>query len=287
MLRVFNALDHLLGPEFSSAETSWTPLWFGLLCFVAAILFYCFGSGLWRLKNWARVLALVFTLTDLVLGGLPDVMGPLKLVIPLDPVTSLAGRFASFVLVLYLLSSQVRASFGIREPLMKWTVTAVSVLALASLAYTLSKSGPELQALRWHMRHGDRVNVNGVSFPVYTWWVPVQENDGADLRIKERPGPLRGKDQIAFIEVKGTKDNNSTLGIEQLVDQKVREDEKAGYIDLKKFQLQVGKQTLGCMQNAFYFNAIYCYGDGPIYSVFFTGGNRSLGRFKRMMAEAR
>jgi hypothetical protein len=227
------------------------------------------------------------TVLDVVLGAPPDVLGPVKLFIPRDPVTALAGAILSFILALYLISPPVRAAFSVTEPRKKELVPAMIVLALLSLAFNLARSGAELQAMQWHMRHGNRISVNGVSFPVYYWNVPLQGRGGEVFEIQDRPGPLRRQDQYMEIRVEGVKDADSTLTVAQLIDNKLRGDEKAGYKNLSKFPLQVGTQTLGCMQNSFIGYAIDCYGDGPISSIYFRGGDRSLSRFKRMMAEAR
>lgn len=287
LMSVLNALDYLSTPEFPSARTLWSPFELGILSFLGAALFYCLASGLWRLKNWARLLALALTVGDLVLASPPDVLGPIKLLIPRDPVTAIAGSMLSFILILYLLSPQVRVAFGVTVSRNKWQVPAMGVLALLSLAFNIARSKQELQGMRWHMRHGARISVNGVSFPVYYWYAPLQGRDGAVFEIQDRPGPLRPKDQYTGIRVEGVKDTDNTLSVEQLVDKKLREYEAAGYKDLSRFPLQVGKQTLSCAQNSSFGNLIYCYGDGPIFSMSFMGGDRSLIRFKRMVTEAR
>jgi hypothetical protein len=171
--------------------------------------------------------------------------------------------------------------------LRRWLLPAAAALGLFSLGLDLYRSGPEIRAIRWHMRHGDRVSVNGVSFPVYYWNVPLQHRDGRDLTIHDEPGPLRSGDRSGYIEIKGYQEEGGNLSIEQLVDSRSQSYQKAGYTELKRFQFQIGKQSLSCVQNTFFSTSIYCYGDGPVYSVFFTGGDRSLARFTRMMAEAR
>ena len=287
MMRAFDALGRFLRPDFPSSHASWPPLGIAVIWFLSAVYSYCVAQGLWKLKNWSRVLTLVLTTWELIVVSMPSAIGPIKLVIPGDPFTLLAGRVLSFVVVLYLMNAQVRAAFGETRSRQKWLVPAVSALALFSLVYDLSRSGPEFRAIRWHMRHGDRITVSGVSFPIYSWYVPGQEPDGTNLHITDIPGPFRPNDRSTYITVKGVNEAGNTLTIEQRVDRKLQEYEKAGYKDLSKFSLDVGKQTLGCVRESFLGDAIYCYGDGPIASIFFTGGDRSLARFKHMMAEAR
>src|SRR5260370_27644144 len=56
MMRSLHALDRSFTPEFPRSNTSWSPLELGILSFLGAAFFYCFARGLWKLKNWARVL---------------------------------------------------------------------------------------------------------------------------------------------------------------------------------------------------------------------------------------
>jgi len=51
--------------------------------------------------------------------------------------------------------------------------------------------------------------------------------------------------------------------------------------------MRVANETLECLSTRLFGTRIDCYGDGPIAQVFFAGGDRSLDRFQRMMAEAR
>jgi hypothetical protein len=49
----------------------------------------------------------------------------------------------------------------------------------------------------------------------------------------------------------------------------------------------IAKQTLSCVREHLYAYSVYCYGDGPIYQVFFAGDNASLERFNQTMEAAR
>jgi hypothetical protein len=171
-------------------------------------------------------------------------------------------------------------------------VPTVSVLALLSLAYDVYESGPERQAIRWHSHHGHQIRVNGVTFPVYTWYAPLQESDGDGFKIEDQPGPLRKGDATsAHIEVKSDKEVEKGASIEQRLDDQMQSYVRAGYdrpgFEVRRFQIRVANETLGCLSTRVFANRIDCYGDTPIAYVFFSGGDRSLDRFQRMMAEAR
>jgi hypothetical protein len=282
---IFDALDRLTNPDIPSSQTSWNPFFLSFSCFLAALLFLSLAGGLLMLRNWARNLTIVFCFLSMISGKLPSLLGVLNAAFP-NPGTYLLGYAISFALILYLVSTKVRRAFGVTSGRKKWLIPALSVLALASLAYDLRHSKTEFEAIRWHMRHGNRIRVSGVSFPVYLWYAPSQGREGADFSIKDRPGPLRSEKIGGYLEVKHDKDAGDILTVEQQADRKFQEFKKGGYVDLTRFQLHVGKEDLQCAQNKLITYTIDCYGEGPIASIFFAGGQRSLDRFQRMMSEA-
>lgn len=279
-----NILNRLEKPDVPRSDFYWSPE-VALICILLALLVYLLADGLWKLRDGARLILLTLCVLSVALGGLPFVLG---LMVPNDPLIQLAGRGLSFALVIYLLRPQVRSAFGSTKPRKRWLVPALGALGLLGLAFDISRSATELRAVQWHMRHGDRISVNGVTFPVYRWYAPSQDDDNGDFSIKDKPGPLRSREIGSFMEVKGIRNTDNTRTVEQRVDEKFQGDVNAGYKDyLSRFPLQVGKQSLSCVQNHLLTTSISCYGDGPISSITFTGGDRSLYRFKRMLEETR
>ena len=130
-----------------------------------------------------------------------------------------------------------------------------------------------------------------MTFPIYYWHVPTVYANNSGFRVDDRPGPLRPdhEDTYTAISVLGCKEDENNLTPQQLVDQKLQSYRRTGYKNLTTFPLRIAKQTLDCMnENEFgYGGATYCYGDGPIYSVFFAGDTTSLSRFESMMAAAK
>lgn len=278
--------------------------WFALFCVAASVLIYFVARGLWRLKNWARVLVLILSILDL-----PGETGSFLEPIP----TLLSGRivpmfwrhsyfvtsgilylFLSFlatVIVLgYLVTRPVKTAFLARPTEWRWLL-AVGVLGLLSFGYDIYKSGPEIKAVRYHLRHGDQVTVNGVTFPVYDWHAPEIDPECPGFTIEDSPGPLRpirsDRSMFMTIEVAGYKQQQHGLTVDQLVHLRLQSYMKAGYTDLSTFHLQIARESLSCVKEHLYASSIYCYGDGPIYSTFFTGSEESLTRFNQMMAEAK
>ena len=254
---------------------------FAIFCALAE---YCIARGLWRLRNWARCLMIAYCAIDLFPSRAinSSTLWPLSLWVR-GPLFELISLSASFALILYLLSPQARSSFRVSGG-GRGLQFVVGVLALAAIGISLSKSGPEYNAAVWHLRHGNRISVNGTTFPVYSWYAPVQYGTG--FRIWDEPGPLRGKDGYTSIDVSNCKESESAT-VEQLVDIKVRDLEESQFTNLSRFQMQVGKQPLTCVQRNGSFSIIYCYGDGPIASIHFSGNEVALQRFRTMMAEAR
>jgi hypothetical protein len=191
------------------------------------------------------------------------------------------------LLLLYLLSPNVRTAFGVTEPRSKWLVPAFALLTLVAFAFDFWHSGPELNAMRWHMHHGSRVTVNGVGFPVYYWYVPRDDN-GQGLAIEDQPGPLRPGEKRSFTSVNISEEAAEKVSPEQMIDRKIQEYKRTGYPEPRTFQMHIAKQTVSCIDGGMLLgHRIDCYGTGPISSVFFAGGDRALMRFNTMMAEAR
>jgi hypothetical protein len=281
---LFTVLHRPATPEDPGSYHFW-GLWLLASCsLLISILIYILARALWRLKNWARLFLVVFSILDLRFGDVPFAFGPFHLFVPAGPGFALAGRVLSFLLILYLLSPGVRHAFDRTVPLRRWLVPVAAALGLISLGFDLYKSKPEIQAIRWHLRHGDRASVNGVSFPIYYWHAPLQKSDGADLTIDDRPGPLRSMDSVASIQIRGFRDDDyySRLNGGQRLEEGFR---ARRHNATRRFQIKVGKQSLSCLDIPF--AGTECYGDGPIYSVSFVGGDHPWSGFTRMMAEAR
>jgi hypothetical protein len=263
-----------------------------LLCLFASLVTYAIASGLWRLKDWARWATIVLSLLNLFTGE-PWVLFPLYALVGGGPMVIICGRVVTILLIVYLLSRRIDNAFGVSPLNLKWRL-AVGILALVCFVIPLTKAEPELNAIKWHLRHGDRVTVNGVSFPIYQWQMPGELSDESRLEIRDIPGPLRPQDRFSALTIAGRlEDENGqpedfrTLSPPELVDRKYKSYQKAGYTDLQKFQTTVRGQTLECIKETRYGDAIYCYGEGPIYSIFFVGSDNSLERFNHMIAEAR
>lgn len=257
-----------------------------------AWLTYALASGLWRLKNWARWIMVCLFLLDL-LGGEPYVLFPFYKLLGGDPIGIICGRVVTVMVIVYLLSPRVDGALGVAPLNLKWRLV-VGFLALALFIGPLTQVEHELAAIKWHMRHGNRVTVNGVSFPIARWQVPTSSSDWSRLEIEDMPGPLRPDDRLFFMTIAGRIEDengepqpNRTQSPAELVDLKNKSYQKAGYTDLRKFQMKVRGQTLECIEETMYGHTVYCYGDGPIYSIFFTGSDHPWDEFNRMIAEAR
>lgn len=320
-LRVFGlALGMLLAPHLLSSVLVWfddsvTPFtadeyglghrvfYFSLVC-LSGVLLLIYAWGFLRLKNWSRVICMFFCISGLALGA-ASTLSPLNLLSEkLAPafwphshfVTSgLLGtllNFAAAIIVLaYLLRSPVKQAFGASPHEWKW-ITGVVAVALIYLGNSLYKSGPELEAMRWHARNGDQIFVNGVSFPVYYWHVPTTYVRESGFSITDfGSGPLRPhpSDHFMSLEVLGFREEQNNFSVDQLVDRKIQYFEKSGYTRFNKFHLYVAKQTLSCMSEVEFgpHGPIYCYGDGPIFSIHFAGGERSSKLFESIMSAAK
>lgn len=292
---LFTPDEYSLGQRFMYAS---------LAC-LAGVLLLIYARGFWRLKNWARVICIFFSILGLG-ARLGDDLSPLpyllseRLAPALWPyshfVTSgllgtLLNFTASVIVITYLLRPSVKEAFGANSAEWKW-IAAVTVFALVVLGQAFYKSGPELAAIRWHAKHGDTVVVNGISFPIDYWSVPDLLPNESGVTIDNSPGPLRPKrnNHRIFVEVLGFKaEDERDLTVNERLERKVQSYHRSHYEKLTQFQLEIAKQTLYCVhENEFGFGgSLYCFGDGPIYSVYFTGSSSSLDRFRSMMAESK
>lgn len=274
-----------------------------LYCCVGAVLFV-YARGFWRLRNWARVVCIFFSILSVVDNGpsgsvssLPYVLSD-KLARALWPHSHFVtngllgvaiGRILSAAVLVYLLRPSIKKAFGANPTEWKW-MTAVAAVALLMAGRSLYKSRPELDAIRWHAQHGDQVVVNGVTFPVYYWYAPTVFGSNSGFMIHDDPGPLRPQegDRDAVISVSGCQEDDKDLTPQQRVNQQVQGFERSHYKNLTLFQLQVARQTLQCVnEHDFVGGTTYCYGNGPIYSVWFVGNDTSSARFRSMMAKAK
>ncbi len=163
------------------------------------------------------------------------------------------------------------------------------LLFLLGLVGSLAKSGPEFEAIAWHHRHGDSITVNGVTFPVYRWYAP--ENTRDRFYVFDHPGPLRPtSDKLSSFTIDGRRDKDDIGTPHELAQRMIDRFKGQGYGGLSTIQWMIRSETMECMQehdDRFLGLVIYCYGDGPIYSVFFTGNDESLDRLKQTLADAR
>jgi hypothetical protein len=275
------------------------------LACLAGVPLLIYARGFWRVKNWARVICIFFSILGLGVG-VGSALSPLpyllseKLAPALWPYShfvssGLLGTLLSFaasvIVVMYLLRTSVKEAFCANSAEWKW-ISAVTVFALIVLGQAVYKSGPELAAIRWHAKHGDTVVVNGISFPVDYWSVPDLLPNESGVRIDNSPGPLCPKQRShrMFIEVLGFKgEDERDLSLNERLEREVQSYHRSYYEKLTQFQLRIAKQALYCVrEDEFGFGgSLHCFGDGPIYSVFFTGSSSSLDRFRSMMAEAK
>jgi hypothetical protein len=259
-----------------------------IIAFLVAWVFYAVGSGLWRLKDWARWIVIVLFLVDM-LSGEPSLIFPLSWLLGGGPIVVIAGRVLTVLIIAYLLRPHMDMAFGVATLARKWQLAVIAVV-LVCFVVPLTQARPEFRAIQWHLRHGNRITVNGVSFPVHLWHVPAESCDETGFKIDDEPGPLRPREQLSFVRVDGCKDAERTATPAELADERYKSDQKAGYFDVRKYQMRVRGQTLECMQSDIgsVTHRIDCSGEGPIYSVFFSGnGDVSLDRFNHMMADAR
>src|SRR5689334_11039412 len=67
----FHALDPWGSREIPGLDEPGFRIVGAVLSLVGLVLLWKFGGGLWRLKDWARNLAIIFTVLDLLAGGPP------------------------------------------------------------------------------------------------------------------------------------------------------------------------------------------------------------------------
>ncbi len=83
----------------------------GVIFFVIALISLVVGIGLWKLKNWARILTIVFS----VLGVLSNLAGtaiPLLTGDPVSAVSSVIGLGVNGLILWYMFQPHVREAFG-------------------------------------------------------------------------------------------------------------------------------------------------------------------------------
>lgn len=180
-----------------------------------------------------------------------------------------------------------------------WNLFATA-LALILLTGGLAKSGREIKAIRWHHKNGDRVEIHGISFPIYFWYAPSFGED--ELDIWDDPGPLRPTDDhLVFIHISWIKDDPfdgldrlSGLSAAQRAQEKANSFGKAGYQNVQIFSRRYLDQDFACVRELdprFHEpgeqgGSFSCYGDGPVYLISFAGYGRGQDRFEQMLTNA-
>jgi len=266
----------------------WTRVIWSIVFLFLGWLAYLWARGLWRLRNWARRVEIGVSLLSLIPKGFSGI-SPALLLVPAGPIREILGLALIVTILLYLFSPGVRQAFGVDSTRWSWRwQVAVGILCLASAGLTLYKSKPELRAYRWHRQHGDSITVKGIRFPVYRWDTPTQECGGLGFEIEsfDGRGPLVPRDPMYSITVEGYNEE-SDLTAEQRTEKTMLEYRKAGYRQLSRSQLMIAGQTLSCVRKEQFGRSLWCYGDGPIYHVYFGGTDAALERFNQMMAAAR
>jgi hypothetical protein len=177
-----------------------------------------------------------------------------------------------------------------RQPRWVQTTNALILLLFAlGLPVTLMRSGFEFKAIAWHCRHGNSITVNGVTFPVYFWYAP--ENTRDRFYVFDQPGPLRPtSDTFSTFTVDGRRNKDDVGTPHELAQRMVDQYVGRGYGGVSSTQWMIRSQNIECMQehdDHLSGWVVFCYGDGPIYSVFFTGNDESLDRLKQTLADAK
>ncbi len=266
---------------------------------IGGLIYYFVARGLWNLRSWARSFILFFSILNLVDGRdapryllvlpqrLLQAIWPHSHLLNSGLLPGLFSRVLSLVLILYLLTLPVKTAFQARPTEWRWLL-AVSACTLLWLGYSLYNSGPELRAICWHHRHGDQVSINGVTFPIYFWYAPAVDSDCQEFSVDDRPGPLRPNrhDYFTDMRVLGYKESDPDLTAQQRLDKEVASYSKSGYHEVTKFQLQVAGQTLDCFKPYPQDHILFCYGDGPIFHIYFAGDESAYYRFNHMLAAA-
>ena len=175
-----------------------------------------------------------------------------------------------------------------------------AALVFVVLIGGLAKSGREIKAIRWHHRNGNRVAIHGISFPIYFWYAPHVNEDVLD--IVDDPGPLRPTDDhFAAIHISWIKDDPydgldrlTGLSAAQRAQEKANSYEKAGYKNVEIFSRRYLGQDLACVREldprfhepGEHGGSFSCYGDGPVYLMFFVGDGTGQDHFEQMFANA-
>jgi hypothetical protein len=177
-----------------------------------------------------------------------------------------------------------------RQPRWVHRTNALLLLFFAiGFAGALLKSGSEFSAIAWHFRHGNSITVNGATFPVYYWYAPAGGREG--FQVWDQPGPLRpANDTSTMLTISGRRNQQDVGTPQELVQRTLRDVPVSGFEERSTFEWNTRSQTLECMQGRSArtsVSIIFCYGDGPIYSVWFTGGDDGLNRLKQAIAETK
>jgi hypothetical protein len=194
-------------------------------------------------------------------------------------------RFGWSRLLLTAIES-IRDWYKSQPPWVRRVNLSSSLLFALALLVGLTKSGSEFRAIAWHYHNGDRVTVNGITFPVYYWYAPEGARDR--FHVLDQPGPLRPtEDKFAMFSINGRRDKDDAGTPQELVEREMR---RGSSWDLSRFQWNIRSQTLECMQehdSRPSWSIIFCFGDEPIYSVFFNGNDDALDKFKRTISQAK
>lgn len=187
--------------------------------------------------------------------------------------------------------------------LRRWNLFAtplVLILLLILLTGGLAKSGREIKAIRWHHKNGDRVAIHCISFPIYFWYAPYVDEDVLD--IFDEPGPLRPTDdRFASIHISWIKDDPydgldrlTGMNAAERAQKKANSFRKAGYQNVQIFSRRYLDQDFACVRELdprFHGpgeqgGSFSCYGDGPVYLIFFAGDGRGQDHFEQMFTNA-
>ncbi len=83
----------------------------GVVFVVAALISLVVGVGLWKLKNWARILTIVFSILG-VLSNLAGAVIPMMTGEPVSAVSSLIGLGVNVLILWYMFQPDVKQAFG-------------------------------------------------------------------------------------------------------------------------------------------------------------------------------
>ncbi len=105
---IVNAL-HLQRPELQTESGIGFRLEYAFIFLASSLLMYLMGSGVWKTRNWARRIMIVFAALELFGGGTSFAFWPLFELLPASPLTDLLARFASLLPLWYPPLSITRA----------------------------------------------------------------------------------------------------------------------------------------------------------------------------------